>query len=102
MSQVKNKPSITKGYKMPSDRSELPFGPSTEAGILLEPNSGWRVERPVVDHEKCIKCLQCWVFCPEGVIDRDINIDMDFCKGCGVCANECPKQAITMVKEAGL
>ncbi len=102
MSTVKNKPSITKNYQMPASAGELPFGPSTEAGVLLEPNAGWRVQRPVVDHEKCIKCMQCWVYCPEGVIDRDINIDMDFCKGCGVCANECPKQAITMVKEEGL
>ncbi|MFW6113967.1 MAG: 4Fe-4S binding protein, partial [Actinomycetota bacterium] len=23
----------------------------------------------------------------------------DYCKGCGVCAEECPRKAITMVKE---
>jgi Pyruvate/2-oxoacid:ferredoxin oxidoreductase delta subunit len=23
----------------------------------------------------------------------------DYCKGCGVCANECPKSAIAMVPE---
>ena len=38
-------------------------------------------------------------YCPGGVIDRELNIDLDYCKGCGVCANECPKQAITMVRE---
>ncbi|MFA5614071.1 MAG: 4Fe-4S binding protein, partial [Methanoculleus sp.] len=26
-------------------------------------------------------------------------IDLDYCKGCGICANECPKNAITMVRE---
>jgi pyruvate ferredoxin oxidoreductase delta subunit len=25
--------------------------------------------------------------------------DFDFCKGCGICANECPKDAIEMVLE---
>jgi pyruvate ferredoxin oxidoreductase delta subunit len=26
-------------------------------------------------------------------------VDLDFCKGCGVCAYECPKDAIEMVLE---
>ncbi|MEO0115587.1 MAG: 4Fe-4S binding protein, partial [candidate division WOR-3 bacterium] len=25
--------------------------------------------------------------------------DYDFCKGCGVCASECPRNAITMEEE---
>ncbi|TAN46417.1 MAG: pyruvate synthase, partial [Candidatus Methanoperedens sp.] len=25
--------------------------------------------------------------------------DYEFCKGCGICANECPKKAIVMVLE---
>jgi Pyruvate/2-oxoacid:ferredoxin oxidoreductase delta subunit len=25
--------------------------------------------------------------------------DLGFCKGCGICAKECPKNAITMVSE---
>ena len=27
------------------------------------------------------------------------SLDYDFCKGCGVCATECPKESITMVRE---
>jgi pyruvate ferredoxin oxidoreductase delta subunit len=30
---------------------------------------------------------------------RNPRIDMRFCKGCGVCANECPPEAFEMVKE---
>jgi pyruvate ferredoxin oxidoreductase delta subunit len=44
----------------------------------------------------------CWVLCPEGVIDKQnekLEIDMNYCKGCGICAHECPKEAITMVSE---
>jgi len=29
-----------------------------------------------------------------------INFDYDYCKGCGICANECPKKAIEMVEES--
>ena len=27
------------------------------------------------------------------------DVNMDYCKGCGVCANECRFKAITMVRE---
>ena len=70
---------------------------------------GWRVAKPVVDHEICIGCDMCRKICPEGVCfptgeknskgrifyDRDL----DFCKGCGLCAKECPVTAIKMVDD---
>ncbi|HWQ67518.1 MAG TPA: 4Fe-4S binding protein [Methanospirillum sp.] len=59
----------------------------------------WRVFCPVVDKERCNRCGLCWLYCPDAVIDRDLNIDLIFCKGCGICANECPKKAIAMVRE---
>ena len=43
------------------------------------------------------------IFCPEAVIwrnkDDSIDIDYDYCKGCGICANVCPVKAIKMVRE---
>ncbi len=63
----------------------------------------WRVFRPILDKTKCVKCLRCWIFCPEGVIirkaDGSVEIDYEYCKGCGVCANVCPVKAITMKRE---
>lgn len=60
----------------------------------------WRTHRPVLDKEKCSDCLMCWLLCPEGCIAKeDHSIDYDYCKGCGVCEAECPRKAITMVKE---
>jgi len=65
----------------------------------------WRALRPVLDKSKCIKCLLCWVYCPEPAIirheDDSVEIDYNYCKGCGICANECPVKAITMVPEGG-
>ncbi|MGQ9695814.1 MAG: 4Fe-4S binding protein [Thermodesulfobacteriota bacterium] len=96
-----SKPKIVK-FKFPESLAQLPLGPSAEAGILTEPNAGWRVQRPVLDHIKCSRCLLCWVLCPEGVITKEkevLEIDLNFCKGCGLCAHECPQGAITMVQE---
>ena len=63
----------------------------------------WRVYKPTIDKEKCVKCLRCWVFCPEGTIKRNnddsVEINYDYCKGCGVCANECKVKAIIMARE---
>jgi Pyruvate/2-oxoacid:ferredoxin oxidoreductase delta subunit len=32
-------------------------------------------------------------------VDEGALIDFRFCKGCGVCANECPFKAIAMKRE---
>jgi len=68
----------------------------------------WRVLRPVIDLDKCIPakrnkaaCFNCWLYCPDGVITKTIppTIDYEYCKGCEICAEECPADAITMVEE---
>lgn len=62
----------------------------------------WRTLRPVLDLGKCNLCLLCWVFCPDGAIRRSgklLEIDYEYCKGCGICARECRRKAIIMVEE---
>jgi len=80
-----------------------------KAGKLVDPCStqitktgAWRTFVPVVDHDACIKCSLCAIYCPEGCIHQVDGLfvpDLDYCKGCSVCANECPRMAITMVLE---
>lgn len=70
-------------------------------GSYIENKTGtWRTFKPVLDNEKCTKCLLCWFYCPDGSIKRGerIEIDYDYCKGCGICANVCPVKAIEMVR----
>ena len=82
----------------------LPIGAVVpEAGSSLKYKTGdWRAFRPVVDKEKCINCLFCWIYCPDAAIVRKekwVEVNYDYCKGCGICAKECPKIAIKMTEE---
>ena len=52
----------------------------------------------------CFGCDNCYGVCPDNAViktgaDGGYAIDLDFCKGCGVCAQECPCGAISMVAE---
>ena len=97
MSKAKKEP----GWK------DIPIG-----GLILEPGNaveyktgGWRTFKPVHDKEKCINCLFCWMYCPDSAIKVEdgkvVGIDLEHCKGCGICAKECPPKvkAIKMEKE---
>lgn len=88
--------------KIPSEFSEIPDTTSYEAGYLVTINAGWRSIRPVIDTAKCIGCLQCYLYCPDGVIYKSegkVAIDYDFCKGCGICKKICKPGAIVMEAE---
>jgi len=56
--------------------------------------SDWRIVKPVFNKDYCIDCQFCWIYCPDvSIIARDkkmIGIDMDHCKGCGICVEVCP------------
>ena len=65
----------------------------------------WRIYRPVINHERCSNCGFCWMYCPEGVIQKINNeyiIDYEYCKGCGICANQCRTGSIKMLLESGI
>ena len=76
----------------------------TEPGNARQYQTGfWRSQRPTYDFKRCIKCGMCQLFCPEGCIGQNkegnFEADLYYCKGCGVCASECPTRVITMVEE---
>ncbi|MDQ1245072.1 MAG: pyruvate ferredoxin oxidoreductase delta subunit [Campylobacterota bacterium] len=54
----------------------------------------WRLIKPVFNKDYCIDCQFCWIYCPDvSIISRDkklIGVDMDHCKGCGICVEVCP------------
>jgi len=94
------------------DVNQLPLGVAsvrmeTEAGLVgpgsfKENKTGsWKIFHPEYSKDKCTMCNFCWFYCPEGCIYRkgdQMEFDMEYCKGCGICANECPADAIKMVR----
>ena len=86
---------------------EIPLG-----GIVLSNGSAiynktgsWRTQRPIFNAAVCTNCLLCWLHCPDDSIlledGKVVGIDVDHCKGCGICSAECgskPVKAMTMAQ----
>ncbi|HYM54944.1 MAG TPA: 4Fe-4S binding protein [Solirubrobacteraceae bacterium] len=52
----------------------------------------------------CFECDNCYGVCPDNAVIKlaageRYEIDYDYCKGCGLCAQECPCGAIRMEPE---
>ncbi len=88
------------------------------AGNIIEPGNakkyltgGWRAEKPIHTDETCLwiksgTCGRCWIFCPDMAVilsekagERSYAYNYDYCKGCGICASECPTDSIRMENE---
>ncbi len=53
----------------------------------------------------CFECDNCYGVCPDNAViklgpGKGFEFNYDYCKGCGVCAQECPCGAIAMSAEA--
>lgn len=93
---------------MPAEKpgwQALPLGGVVaDAGSAANYQTGdWRgALRPVLDPGRCTSCMLCWVYCPDGAIvtagGRVVGINYDFCKGCGICAAECPTRPEAAIK----
>ena len=60
-------------FKVPK-HLEVPAGavipsPKTENEGMITGN--WRTYRPVIDHEKCTTCMNCYIFCPDACWQLD-------------------------------
>ncbi|MGB9660406.1 MAG: 4Fe-4S binding protein [Moorellaceae bacterium] len=85
---------------------EIPLG-----GVILSQGStdyktgSWRTKRPIWNKDECSNCMTCWIYCPEMAIQvqdgKVVGIDTSLCKGCGICANECPKENAMTMAEGG-
>lgn len=88
---------------------ERSVGQPTTGGFR-EVNEGlpWRVAldeaRRCFNCGVCNECELCRVFCPDEAVHPSPSghgfvVDLDYCKGCGICVTECPRGAMTMIEE---
>lgn len=72
--------------------------------------AGYTTEEAVYEAQRCLscgncfECDSCYGACPEGAISKNgkgegYTINYDLCRGCGVCAEQCPCHALDMVLE---
>ncbi|MBE3580861.1 MAG: 4Fe-4S binding protein [Thermoanaerobacteraceae bacterium] len=85
---------------------EIPLGGTlVSEGSTEYKTGGWRTKRPLWDPEDCTHCLICWIYCPEMAIQvkdgKITGIDATLCKGCGICAQECPREKAMTMAEGG-
>ena len=81
--------------------------------IIVKPSTtvsnrtgSWRTLKPNFLSDLCTACSICQRLCPEGIIyqtdktnakgKKYFACDLAYCKGCGLCAAECPFKAIIM------
>jgi len=77
-------------------------------GTFEEVNIGFPEETAVAEAQRCFNCGvcnlcdNCYIFCPDVAIRKENGnnvIDYDHCKGCGICVEECPRDAMIMEEE---
>lgn len=75
-----------------------------------EVNLGLALDTALEEAQRCMncgvcnQCELCLIFCSDVAITRrpdgkGFDIDLEYCKGCGVCAEECPRGVIEMERE---
>jgi 2-oxoacid:acceptor oxidoreductase delta subunit (pyruvate/2-ketoisovalerate family) len=97
-------------YFAPAEGVAMPQLPMAQrVSSFGEVNLGYTDAQAVTEAERCFSCGvcnhcdNCYLFCPDVAVHRlpsdGYEFDYDYCKGCGICAEECPRYAIDIEEE---
>lgn len=75
-----------------------------EVVVGLDESTALYEARRCLSCGNCFSCDNCFGVCPDNAVIKldgtpPYLIDLDYCKGCGLCVAECPAGAIEMVPE---
>lgn len=106
--------SLNMEYFEPSSRVEQVILPVEERTCETEIEKGISGLQAVHEANRCfacgncLRCDNCWTLCPDSAVLKTNEVtfdgsfyvfDYDYCKGCGLCASECPTGYISVVNE---
>jgi 2-oxoacid:acceptor oxidoreductase delta subunit (pyruvate/2-ketoisovalerate family) len=98
-------------YYTDAERSKQPFLEAVrrrsnfdEVAGGLDPDTALLEARRCLSCGNCFECDTCYGVCPDNAViklgpGKRFAFNYDYCKGCGICVQECPCGAIEMVKE---
>jgi len=101
-------------YFEPARREEQDILPVAERLGEAEIERGLSTQQAVHEANRCfacgscLRCDNCWTLCPDSAVLKTRELasdgsfyvfDYDYCKGCGLCAVECPTGYIAIVSE---
>lgn len=88
------------GKISPAERT----GNFSEVGLGLAPKEAAAEADRCFNCGICTACDNCLIFCPDVAVKKEkepylYSIDYDYCKGCGICVEECPRYALSSIQE---
>jgi len=106
---------LNTAYFDTSQRTQAPKLPVSERGFDTEIEGDIGRAAAMAEAARCMSCGDClacdncWTMCPDSAVLKIQELavdgshyvfDLDYCKGCGICAAECPSGFIQMTAEA--
>lgn len=98
---------LNTAYFLHKQRATMPRLQSSDRSFR-EVNQGLTEDQLQGELERCFscgvcnKCDNCWVFCPDVAITHENGqyaINYDYCKGCLICVEECPRASLSTEEE---
>jgi len=96
--------SFTQGITQPRLLKDERLSSFEEIDLKISASVAMRESERCFNCGLCNQCDNCYIYCPDMSVvhDNSINghhIDFDYCKGCGICVVECPRNAMSLEEE---